>query len=266
MTSVAPPRSPVAAVLRTAWGNLVLLLAALLFGSLGLLFAWIPPRGTATWWCARGWAFTVLWAAGVRLRVEREVALGARRSYVVMANHQSMFDIPALIATLPGQTRFLAKRELFKIPIFGWALWAGGFVPVERGDRSRSRGTLDAARDRLRRGLSLLIFPEETRSRDGRLLPFKSGGFLLAAKAGVPVVPVGISGTRLVQPKGRYTMTPGEVTLRYGAPIGVADEGARAKRAQVQAVRAEIARLAGTTVADPEPVPLAAAEPAAEPG
>jgi 1-acyl-sn-glycerol-3-phosphate acyltransferase len=167
-----------------------------------------------------------------------------------MSNHQSMFDIPALIAAIPNQTRFLAKRELFKIPIFGWALWIGGFVPVERGDRSRSRVTLDAASDRLRRHLSLLIFPEETRSRDGRLLPFKSGGFLLAAKAGVPVVPAGVHGTMRVQPKGRYTMTPGEVTVRFGAPVAVPDDGARAKRALVHAVRAEIARLARTTVAD----------------
>lgn len=243
-----PGPSPLAIGFRTVVGNAVLFVATIVFGTLGMVFGLVPPRGTVTWWCARAWSRILLAAAGLRVDVEHAVPLDRATAYVFMANHQSMFDIPVLISTLPGQTRFLAKSSLFRIPIFGWALWAGGFVPVERGDRSRARVTMAAASDRLRRGNSLLIFPEETRSRDGRLLPFKSGGFLLAAQAGVAVVPVGISGTLDVQPKGSAIIRPTRVTVRYGEPVMVpVITTPRERRAVVAGTRDTVARLAATT-------------------
>lgn len=271
MAVTSPPPSLAAIVFRTIWGNIVLFFTTLFFGSLGTLLGWIPPRGTVMYWCARMWSHAVLWASGIRLRVSGTAELG-RASYVYMANHQSMYDIPVLIATLPGETRFLAKRELFRIPIFGWALWVGGFVPVDRGDRSRSRDTMAAAADRLRRGHSLLIFPEETRSRDGRLLPFKSGGFLLALNARVPVVPVGIEGTFEIQRKGSWVIHPRVVDVRYGTPLEVTEASSRERKALVSGVRQAIAELARTTftegekpaveaVPSPSPPPAAAGPP-----
>ena len=126
-----------------------------------------------------------------------------------MANHQSLFDIPALLASLPGETKFLAKSSLFRIPIFGWALSAGGFVPIDRSDRSTARESFAAAIAALARGVSVLIFPEEARSLDGRVLPFQRGGFLLALKSGLPIVPVGIEGAFEVQPRRSFLIRPG---------------------------------------------------------
>ncbi len=232
-------------VWRTAIWNVYLVLASLFFGFLACFVGWLPPRGDWAYQLARMWSRGWLWLAGVRPEVSRESELDPSQGYVFLANHQSYFDIPTLIHTLPGQTRFMAKRGLFQIPIFGWALHAGGFIPVDRRDRKSGRATFAAALDRLSRGRSVLIFPEETRSRDGRLLPFKRGGILLALKSGYPIVPVGISGTAAVQPPGSLRVRPGPVTVRYGMPIEVADFAAEERRGLAVQVRAEVERLRG---------------------
>lgn len=246
-----PPGNRLRVALATLGGNLFLVLGSLVMGTLAILTGWIPPRGTATFWCARLWARGLLAAGGVRARREFEAPLEPDRRFIFMANHQSLFDIPALLATLPGQTRFLAKRSLFRIPVFGWAIAVGGFVPVDREDRSRARASFSAAAERLRSGASVLIFPEETRSLDGQLLPFRRGGFLLALKSGLPIVPVGIRGTFAVQPKGRVTIRPGRVTVRYGAPVEPQGYPVREKGELMVEVRRQVARLAGLAEGEP---------------
>lgn len=231
-------------LLATVSGNLFLVLGSLFFGGIATLFGWLPPRGNITFWCARAWSHGLLWASGVHIKKEFAEPLSPG-PFIFMANHRSTFDIPALIATLPGQTRFLAKRSLFKIPIFGWALWLGGFVPVDRGNRSRARTTMRAAADRLRAGKSILIFPEETRSLDGQMLPFKSGGFLLARESGLAVVPVGIRGTRNVEGPGSLIIHPGEVAVRYGKPKKASGLPLGAKRRFLNELRDGIAELVG---------------------
>ncbi len=189
---------------------------------------------------ARWWSAGLLFASGVSVEKRFEAPLDASKGYVFMANHQSIFDIPLLIHTLPGQTRFLAKRSLFLIPIFGWAIAAGGFVPVDRKNRASARKTFEAALDRLRRGSSILIFPEETRSMTGQLLPFKRGGFLIALKSGYPIVPVAVRGTLEVQNKKSLLIRPGRVRVVYGAPIDAADFGMRGRGQLAEDVRAKI--------------------------
>ncbi len=225
-------------------GNLTIVVCTLFWAVPALLLGWVPPRGTVTFWCARAWAWCLLWGCGLRVRVERDPAIG-RGHYVFMANHQSLFDIPLLLATLPGQTRFLAKRSLFRIPLFGWAIAAGGFVPVDREDKSKAREMFATAIARAQSGVSLLVFPEQTRSLDGQLLPFQRGGFLLAMKAGLPIVPVGIRGTFGVQQKRSFLIHPGTVEVRYGAPIPTAEVDVRQKRDLVATTRARVAELAG---------------------
>jgi 1-acyl-sn-glycerol-3-phosphate acyltransferase len=242
-TSSAPP--PVWLTLfATVTGNLFLVLGSAVLGVLSILVSWIPPRGN--WVCAlaRLWSSSLLAASCVRVEVHREASLDPRGSYVVLSNHQSLFDIPVLLSTVPGQVRMMAKRSLFRIPIFGWALSAGGFIPVDRGDRSTARQSFAAAMKRLRAGVSILLFPEGTRSLTDTLLPFQRGGFLLALKLGLPIVPVGIRGTRNVQPKGNWAIRPGRVTVRYGAPIDVAAYGLRRRGDLVADVRRRIAELA----------------------
>lgn len=170
----------------------------------------------------RYWARTVLRMAGARVRVEGHEAVGWDLPLVVVANHQSWFDVFALEAFLPGKVRFVAKKELSRIPIFGRAWQTCGHISLDRGDRTRAISSLDEAGRRVRDGsLTMILFPEGTRSWDGELQPFKKGAFVLAIKAGVPVVPVGIRGTRDVMPKGSFRIRPAEVRIRVGRPIDV---------------------------------------------
>lgn len=239
-------RSPgtLATFLASFGGNLFLLCGTTILGLLGLLTAWFPPRGNATFWVAKVWSWCLLASSGVRVRSTIEQPLDRSTGYIYLANHQSLFDIPAIIATVPTQLRFAAKRGLFRIPIFGWALAASGFIPVDRGHRSKARRTLVVAQRRLAAGTSVLFFPEGTRSKDGRLMKFKHGGFTLALNCDVPIVPVGIEGTFRIQSKESFVIRPGRATVRYGAPI----EPAGLERAELEGrVREAIERLSGRT-------------------
>lgn len=250
-----PPQSPgrragrLATVAATVAGNLYLVVGSLFFATLSLLVAWIPPRSHWVFPCARAWARGVLLASGVRLEVSREEPVGDT-PVVYMANHQSLFDIPALLASVPDQTRMLAKRSLFRIPIFGWAMKAGGFIAIDRKDRRGARQSFAAAVEKLQCGVSALVFPEGTRSAAGDLAPFQRGGFLLALKAGLPIVPVGIQGSGSIRPKGAWMIRPRTLAVCYGRRLDPAAYGLRGKTALVEAVRAEIARLAAFESAD----------------
>lgn len=234
-----------ATLLATLAGNFYLLFGTIVCASVAILVSWIPPRGDWTFHVARIWSRGLLASSGIRIEVEHETRLDPSLPSVYMSNHQSLYDIPALIVSLPGQTRFLAKRSLFRIPIFGWSIKAGGFISIDREDRSKASESFAAAVQRLQAGNSALVFPEGTRSADGSLGPFQRGGFLLALKGGLPIVPVGIRGSLAVQPKGSHVVRPGRITLRYGRPINATEYGLKGKRDLEQEVRREITRLAG---------------------
>lgn len=247
-----PARRRLGVWLATLTGNGFLLLATIVLGAFASIAGWLPPRGHWMWVAARVWSRGLLHASGVKLEVSFETPLARSGTYVFLANHQSMYDIPVLIATLPTEARFMAKKSLFLIPVFGWSLAAGGFIPVDRKDRSTARDTFRIAAARLAQGRSLVIFPEETRSHDGRLLPFKKGGVLLALKSGYPIVPVGIRGTLGVRPRGRHTIHPGLVEVCYGRPIEVSQTGVGARGDLGAIVRAQIAGLIGAELIDEE--------------
>jgi len=145
-----------------------------------------------------------------------------------MGNHQSNFDILALYSGLPHHFSWIAKQELFRIPLFGYAMKRAGYLPLDRSDGRKALKTMDYAAKKIRSGVSVIVFPEGTRSMDGKLLPFKRGGFLLAARAGVPIVPVTISGSAQVNPPKRLEVRKGTVSLRFGDPVPT--EGATGKR------------------------------------
>ena len=145
----------------------------------------------------------------------------------------------------PSPACFLAKRSLFKVPIWGWSMWVSGFVPVDRDDRSRATETFAAALKAIERGSSLVIFPEETRSVDGKLKPFKRGGFLMALRTGRPIVPVGVRGSLQIRGKGSLEVRPGEIEISFGKPIPAGDFGVRRRAELVAHVEAEVRRLAG---------------------
>jgi 1-acyl-sn-glycerol-3-phosphate acyltransferase len=221
----------------------------IIVGAYGTIVGFIPPRGDWTLRGARVWARIVLLGGFVRLRSEGGERVPRGEPVVFMSNHESWLDIPALLATIPVQVRFLAKKSLFAWPFFGWAISSMGFIPVDRENRRTAIKSFEEAASRIRVGRSVLIFPEETRSTTGNLLPFQRGGFLIALKAGIPIVPVGLEGPRRCLPKHSYLVRPGTIAVRFGDPIPTQGCGVTDKGELIEAVRTAIERLRGNTAA-----------------
>lgn len=217
--------------------------ATIVVGLPAIPMALVPPRGKWFLRLAKVWSAVILRASGVRVRVLHPENLAAGRSFVIAPNHESFYDIPVLFASLPMPVRFLAKRSLFRLPVLGWAMTAAGFVPVDRGERGRTAAVIEKSLRGLEAGSSLIVFPEETRTRTGELLPFKTGAALLAIRAGLPVLPVGIGGTFRIQKRGGFTITPSDVALAVGAPIPVDGRTPHERQAVTEALRERVAAL-----------------------
>ena len=187
----------------------------------GLPLSFISPDYQHTY--DRFWGRVSLLLAGVGLKVEGRENLPRGQAVIYMANHQSNFDIPALFAGLPGQFRWLAKEELFHVPLFGLAMRRSGYIPINRTDRVKAVQSMNQAARRIASGTSVTIFPEGTRSPDGSLRPFKKGGFMLARKSGAPIVPVAISGSYDIMPKHSRWIRGGTIRVRISPPLQTAD-------------------------------------------
>ena len=189
----------------------------ILLGALSLASMLVDRRGHVAHGCARLWSRLILATTGVRVHAGGSDFPAAGRSYVFVSNHQSIYDFPVLITSIPFQLRILAKASLGAFPVLGWHLRYTGHLLVDRARAGRA--TLNRVAAMIRRGHSLIVFPEGTRSRDGRVGRFKRGLFLLAIDAGIPVVPVALTGTRHVMRKGRLTTCPGDVGIVLHAPL-----------------------------------------------
>lgn len=170
-------------------------------------------------WLATLWSGAMLAFAGVRMNVDGVENIPQGRAVIFMSNHQGAFDIPALQWAIPADFRWVAKKSLFKVPLIGWCMSLAGHIPIERENSVSAFKSLEAAVDRIRSGVSVVIFPEGTRSQSDDLLPFKRGAFMLAVKSGVPVVPVAIKGTKGVLKRGGFFITPADVRVSFGAPF-----------------------------------------------
>jgi len=186
---------------------------------------------------SRFWGRVGLFLAGVRLQVEGEENVPSDRPVIYMSNHQSNFDILALFAALPGQFRWMAKAELFRVPLFGLAMRRSGYIPIERADSKQARHSLTEASRKISEGASVIVFPEGTRSPDGNLLPFKKGGFLLACHGGIPIVPVAICGSRDINPKGSLKLHKGTIRVRIFPLLETAGTTSRNREALMEKVR-----------------------------
>ena len=186
---------------------------------------------------ARFWARILLRVCGVRVDVEGRDNFDPNRPYVFMSNHQSHFDICVILGYLPAQIRFIAKKELYKIPVFGLTLRAVGHVRVDRDDRQQAFASYDRATEQIRNGTSIFVFAEGTRSADGTVRPFKKGGFVLAIKAGVPVVPITISGGRKLLPKQKLVFRKGVMKMVIGKPIDTGSYQLENKEELIEHVR-----------------------------
>jgi 1-acyl-sn-glycerol-3-phosphate acyltransferase len=198
-------------------------------------------RGAKRHAVARAWARSILWISRVRVSVSGADRIAPGRPYILMANHQGNYDIPILLAHLPVEFRWLAKAELFRIPVFGHAMRAIGCIAIDRADRESAFASLERAAGVLNRGIPVMIFPEGTRSPDGTLLPFKKGGFVLAIRSGVPVVPVAVHGSRAIMPKGGCRIRGGKVALGIGHPISTSGLRPEDKDDLMRAVRSVLA-------------------------
>jgi len=206
--------------------SLKLLLIGLLTIPIGTLVICLAPfdrDGRLAYHICRFWGLGILKVSGIRLKVQGLEGLDPNRPYIFVSNHQSYIDIPTLMRALPGfQLRWIAKRELLWIPVFGWALWSSKHVIVDRQNLSKARASLRKATEKIHRGgISMVIFPEGTRGLTGELLPFKRGGFLLALQTRMPVVPVTIRGSGAVLPKGGWRIQGGEIEVIVSKPIPV---------------------------------------------
>lgn len=199
---------------------------------LGLVVSLFGSREETLHHMARLWARMYLAIAGIDVRIRGTERLGSP-PYVFMCNHQSALDIYALLSGLPLSFRWIAKRQLFAIPVFGWAMRKAGYISIDRENAREALKAIEKAAQRIREGTNIIIFPEGTRSADGRLLPFKKGGFALALRAMVPVVPIGIFGSSALHPKGSFIpLGKGVIYIEVGDPI-ILDSMDRSQKTRV---------------------------------
>jgi len=202
----------------TVWFYFVLVISAIIASTMVIVVTALNPKSELPLRITHYWGLILLHCAGVDLKVEGLENLDLNRPYVYAANHQSAFDIFAMLAALP-KVKFLAKKELFSIPLFGPALARAGSLPVDRRNRQAAMKSIEQAAQAVRQGSSIVIFPEGTRSTTKELLPFKKGGFVLAIKSGQPIVPVSLSGTGAVLPRGLGRIQSCPIKVVFGQPI-----------------------------------------------
>ena len=212
-------------LVRTGWTLFVGAIATLVFGTTVIVLAHVDPTSPSIEAAARRWSRWWLRAGGVRLEVRGQENVDPGRSYVVVANHRSDFDIMACFVGIPVPIRYLAKQELFRVPVLASAMRAIGIIEVDREAHASIHDQINRqAKNLVAKGRSLMIYPEGTRSRDGSMRPFKKGAFTMAVAAGLPVLPVTIHGSRAAWPPVKL-VRGGTITVVIDAPIETEDQG-----------------------------------------
>lgn len=206
-------------MLRTIFAMITVIVMTIIVSSLTIIFGVFGPYSRIIYYGAKAWTNSILFASGVKLNIEGLEKIDKSKSYIFIGNHQSHFDVFSVFSAIPMTVRFMAKKELFKIPIFGWALYASGTIRIDRSNRERAISSMNNALDRIRKGVSVVVFPEGTRSEDGKIRDFKKGGFVLAIKGGIPIIPISISGSRFILRKNSIKFHPGEIKIVISDPI-----------------------------------------------
>ena len=205
------------------------------------------PRWYGDKWL-RWWAGKLVDAVRIHYTVidPHQAQIEPGKRYIVMSNHRSHYDIPLMTLTLPGSIRMLTKKEFFKVPLWGRGLKAGEFISIDRSDLEQAKKDLAGAREKMESGIVLWIAPEGTRSRTGRLGPFKKGGRIMAIESGATIIPVGVRGTeKVLRPKTTEFFLDQDVTITIGAPIEASGYTMEQKDQLLESVRASISRLCG---------------------
>ena len=227
-------------MIRSAIIILWVVVTTAVFGIIAIITSFFTRTGNPVHIIARIWARSILTVSQVPVRVSGLSNIKPGKSYIYMANHQSNFDIPVLLGYLPVQFRWLAKAELFKIPVFGRAMLGAGYVKIDRFNQESAFKSIEEAAQRMKNGVSVMIFPEGTRSRDGNIRSFKKGGFVMAVDSGVPIVPVILKGTRSIMAKSSLRINRGAVDLQIAKPIETAGFSRETKEGLMEKVRSVI--------------------------
>ena len=212
------------------------------FSLYSVLLTFLSPGEEKIHRVARNWARALLRLAGVQVHVIGPENVRTDRPQIFMANHQSDFDILIVLAYIPGQFRWIAKKELFKIPVFGKAMRNAGYIEIDRQNHEKALKSLDEAAQKIREGKSVVTFPEGTRSRDGKIRPFKQGMFHLAIQAGVPIVPISIIGAHEIMPKRTLKFKPGRITMVIDRPVDVSGYTLETRSELIEKIRHIIVR------------------------
>lgn len=244
-------------MLRLVWLAVIAFLVTIPCALLTLTIAAVKSTSPLIEPVIRFWAKSIVRAAGITLRTENVESLETGKRYILVANHYSYLDIPCIFAAVRQPIRFMAKASLFQIPIFGWAIGRAGFIPIDRKNRKTAKKSFDLAADRIRKGNTIVIFPEEGRTRQREMRPFQRGAFLLALKSEKTIVPVALDGTYEVFPATRWSVKPGIVTIKVGTPIETAEMKLRDKDRLLTESRAQIHQM---LFGRPEPQPPALPE------
>ncbi|HEY0156764.1 MAG TPA: lysophospholipid acyltransferase family protein [Thermoanaerobaculia bacterium] len=227
-------------MLHTLWVAVAAVLVTIPLAMATIVVAMVRSTSPLIDRIVRLWGRLIVAAAGIDLRTENLGHLDPAKRYILVANHYSYLDIPCIVAAVGQPVRFMAKASLFKVPIFGWAIGRAGFIPIDRKNRRTAVKSFDLAADRIRKGNTIVVFPEEGRSRERAMRPFQRGAFLLAIKSEKTIVPIAIDSTFDVFPVGARRVKPGVVTIRIGTPIETANLKLKAKETLATEARAQI--------------------------
>ena len=194
-------------------------IATIILGISVMVAGLLSRTGNLAFSISKLWAYTMLAISFVRTEIKNKAKIQKGKSYVIISNHQSLYDILALVTTLGIQFRWFIKKEVLKIPIFGYALYASRNIFIDRSNTIKAIESINKGFDRLPGGVSVMVFAEGTRSPDGQIHEFKKGGFVTAVRRKIPILPVTVNGSRRVLPKKSLTLKPGKIQVVIGDPI-----------------------------------------------
>jgi 1-acyl-sn-glycerol-3-phosphate acyltransferase len=220
----------------------LLLINTALLAMVVVLMSLFDRHGNWVHYVGRFWSLLNIYLSGTRVKLKGRTKIDPRRTYIVMANHQSLFDVWALIGKLPLQIRWIVKKELRSVPLFGYALERMGHIYIDRKHPQKAYQRLKTKAAGLHKGSSVVIFPEGTRSPDGLLRDFRLGGATMALTSGINILPVTVNGGRFALPKGTLGLMPGKMEIIIGAPIDPTPYQPDQARELMNAVKAAVAK------------------------
>ncbi len=231
-------------MIRAFFVNTFVIIHSIIFCIWGILLSPFDKTGRLVHFgTAVPWAKIILWVSGVKVRVKGLENVDPAIPRIYMTNHQSYLDVFGLLSYLPVDFKFIVKQELMKIPLLGYAMKKAGYIGIERKDPRMAVKSIQAAAERIKNGASVLIFPEGTRTEDGKLQDFKKGGFNLALKSGCDIAPIGINGSMELLPKGSFRVKKGTFTISFGKPIPTTGYTKKEIQILMDKVRDAIAQL-----------------------